>query len=85
MIGQEVTFTNENEIASSCTVHHLNVIMFEIILASVLQTQSVHDPEYVNKMCSYLVGIPYASDNFNDEEWERFKVCRKVLEGNANV
>jgi hypothetical protein len=59
--------------------------MFEIILASVLQAQSVHDPEYVNKMCSYLVGIPYASDNFDDEEWERFKVCRKVLEGNANV
>jgi len=55
--------------------------MFEIVLASVLQAHSFKDPEYVNKMCSYLVGIPYASDNFTDEEWERFKVCRKVLNG----
>lgn len=82
MIGQEVIFTNEKEITSSCTVHHsTDLIMFEIILASVLQAHSFQDPEYVNKMCSYLVGIPYASDNFNDEEWERFKVCREVLNG----
>ena len=82
VIGQEVISTNE--IASSCTVHHFNVIMFEFILSTVLSNAQAHvtqDPEHVNRVCSFIVGIPYASDNFTDEEWERFKVCRQVLEG----
>jgi hypothetical protein len=29
----------------------------------------------VNKMCAAIVGIPYASDNFTDKEWEEFKEC----------
>ena len=29
----------------------------------------------VNLVCSNIVGIPYASDNFSDEEWEKFKKC----------
>jgi hypothetical protein len=29
----------------------------------------------VNKLCAAIVGIPYASDNFSDEEWEKFKTC----------
>ena len=29
----------------------------------------------VNLVCSNLVGIPYASDNFSDKEWEKFKKC----------
>lgn len=33
----------------------------------------------VNRACAYIVGIPYASDNFSDEEWERFKVCKKYI------
>lgn len=28
-----------------------------------------------NRMCAAIVGIPYASDNFSDEEWEEFKEC----------
>lgn len=32
-----------------------------------------------NRICAYIVGIPYASDNFSDDEWERFKVCKHYL------
>lgn len=29
----------------------------------------------INRVCAAIVGIPYASDNFSDEEWEQFKKC----------
>lgn len=29
----------------------------------------------VNRVCATIVNIPYASDNFSDEEWEQFKDC----------
>lgn len=32
-----------------------------------------------NKACAEIVGIPYASDNFNDEEWIKFKKCLRVF------
>lgn len=32
-------------------------------------------PINVNKLCAAIVGIPYASDNFSDKEWEKFKTC----------
>ena len=35
--------------------------------------------ESVNQFCAYVVGIPYASDNFSDEEWKRFEFCRDTL------
>ena len=31
----------------------------------------------VNRVCAASVGIPYASDNFSDAEWEKIKVCVK--------
>jgi len=31
----------------------------------------------VNKLCAAIVGIPYASDNFSDTQWQKFKVCVK--------
>jgi hypothetical protein len=33
----------------------------------------------VNRVCAAIVGIPYASDNFTDAEWEDFKECRDYL------
>lgn len=33
----------------------------------------------VDKLCSVLVGIPHASDNFTDEEWKEFLRCREFL------
>jgi hypothetical protein len=29
----------------------------------------------INRACAAIVGIPYASDNFTDQEWEQFKRC----------
>lgn len=29
----------------------------------------------VNRLCAGIVGIPYASDNFTDEEWKEFQKC----------
>jgi hypothetical protein len=33
----------------------------------------------VNKVCATIVGIPYASDNFTDEEWEKFQKCTRTF------
>jgi hypothetical protein len=32
-----------------------------------------------NRVCASIVGIPYASDNFTDEEWEEFKDCLSFM------
>jgi hypothetical protein len=32
------------------------------------------------KFCAEVVGIPYASDNFTDEEWQRFQLCMSFFE-----
>ena len=34
----------------------------------------------VNRVCAAIVGIPYASDNFTDEEWQKFLNCRSYLQ-----
>lgn len=33
----------------------------------------------VNRVCAKIVGIPYASDNFSDVEWEKFKHCVRFI------
>lgn len=56
-------------------------MLISILLATVVSTQfddpSVA-PESINRYCADYVGIPYASDNFTDEEWEQFKDCVKM-------
>lgn len=49
--------------------------MIEFLTAAIIS--SSNRSEDINKFCVYVVGIPYASDNFTDEEWERFKYCRE--------
>jgi hypothetical protein len=39
----------------------------------------------VNRVCAAIVDIPYASDNFTDEEWEQFKNCRDFLRRFNNI
>jgi len=39
----------------------------------------------VNRVCAAIVDIPYASDNFTDEEWEKFKNCRDYLRRFNNI
>lgn len=53
--------------------------MIEILLASVISTASMDKSEQIDRFCAYVVGIPYASDNFSDEEWNRFVYCREHL------
>jgi hypothetical protein len=53
--------------------------MIEILLAAAVSATPMDRSEQINRFCAYVVGIPYASDNFNDEEWERFKFCREQL------
>lgn len=48
------------------------------LLASIAISSS-QQSEQINKFCAYVVGIPYASDNFTDEEWNRFVFCRENL------
>lgn len=49
------------------------------LLASVILSQAQASEE-INKFCATVVGIPYASDNFTDEEWNRFVYCREHLQ-----
>jgi hypothetical protein len=53
----------------------IELLASTIIAASEYSEQS----EKINKFCAYVVGIPYASDNFTDEEWKRFTFCRDNL------
>jgi len=39
----------------------------------------------VNRVCAAIVDIPYASDNFSDEEWVQFKMCRDFLTRFNNI
>lgn len=52
--------------------------MFELMLISQLLTP-LEASERINMFCTEVVGIPYASDNFTDEEWERFVYCRESI------
>ena len=54
----------------------------EFLFAAILSAKQANmqpNPEYVDRYCAALVGIPYASDNFDDSEWEQFKTCREVM------
>ena len=33
----------------------------------------------VNRLCAAIVQIPYASDNFSDEEWNQFQRCLQFV------
>jgi hypothetical protein len=51
--------------------------MIAFLLASVVQYDflSTPVPESIARQCAADVGIPYASDNFSDTEWQEFKRC----------
>ena len=56
-------------------------LLFPLIL---LAATPAHAQEYatinVNRVCAAIVGIPYASDDFSDAEFQRFKKCVKFIE-----
>lgn len=51
--------------------------MLELLASAVISASN--QSEEINKFCAYVAGIPYASDNFTDEEWQRFVYCREHL------
>jgi hypothetical protein len=59
--------------------------MIEFLLASTLsvsQSHAIQNAEDVNKVCAYIVGIKYASDNFDDNQWNRFVLCKDLMRHN---
>lgn len=53
--------------------------MFELLTIVGLSLSPLEASEGVNKFCADVVGIPYASGNFTDEEWNRFVYCRESI------
>ena len=53
--------------------------MFELALLAGVAFTPLEGSEAINTFCAEVVGIPYASDNFTDEEWERFVYCRESI------
>ncbi len=53
--------------------------MLELALIASLSLSDVDASERINMFCAEVVGIPYASDNFTDEEWNRFVYCREGI------
>jgi len=53
----------------------LPVIIFSTLPVSAQEVYSIN----VNRVCAAIVQIPYASDNFTDDEWEQFKTCLKFM------
>ena len=53
--------------------------MFELSMILGLALTPLEASESINEFCSHVVGIPYASDNFTDEEWGRFVYCRESI------
>jgi len=48
--------------------------MLELSLILGLALTPLEASEKVNEFCSYVVGIPSASDNFTNEEGDRFAI-----------
>ena len=53
--------------------------MLELLIILSLTQSPAENSETINKFCSDVAGIPHASDNFTDEEWERFVYCRESI------
>ena len=52
------------------------ILLLPVIILSTLpvSAQEVYRIN-VNRVCAAIVHIPYASDNFTDDEWQQFKDC----------
>ena len=49
-----------------------------LLLPTSVSAQEVYSIN-VNRLCAEVVGIPYASDNFSDEDWQQFKSCMNFV------
>jgi hypothetical protein len=51
-----------------------HILFLALLLPTPVSSQEVYSIN-VNRFCADIVNIPYASDNFTDDEWEKFKSC----------
>jgi hypothetical protein len=49
-----------------------------LLLPAPVSAQEVYSIN-INRVCAAIVQIPYASDNFTNEEWEQFKTCLRFM------
>jgi hypothetical protein len=54
------------------------LIALLVFIPTTAFSQEVY-PINVNRLCAAIVGIPYASDNFTDKQWEEFKECLEFV------
>ena len=54
------------------------LLLLFLLLPLPVSAQEVYSIN-VNRLCSGIVQIPYASDNFTDEEWQEFKKCLRYV------
>lgn len=64
------------EIAMKLTVTKQSIAFIVLMIAMITGAKA---NENINQFCAKVVGISYASDNFTDEEWQRFEYCRNTL------
>jgi hypothetical protein len=57
-------------------------MILPFILIATVESISPQMSESINRMCANMVGIPYASDNFTDKEWQQFELCRDIMYDN---
>jgi hypothetical protein len=55
------------------------LLLLPLLFVTPVSAQEVYSIN-VNKLCAMIVGIPYASDNFSDEEFEKFKKCLRFVQ-----
>jgi hypothetical protein len=55
------------------------LLLLPLLFVTPVSAQEVYSIN-VNKLCATIVGIPYASDNFSDEEFEKFKKCLRFVQ-----
>jgi hypothetical protein len=54
------------------------LLLLPFLFVTPVSAQEVYSIN-INRLCATIVGIPYASDNFSDEEFEEFKKCLRFV------
>lgn len=57
----------------------LLIIPFLLVFATPAFANDMMITINVNRVCAAIVNIPYASDNFSDEEWKQFQRCVRFM------
>lgn len=58
----------------------LEFFLIGLFLTTVSKAQT--QEQIISQFCAKVVGIPYQSDNFTDEEYQRFLYCKNTLSRN---